>query len=52
MSKVIKTYVELSDIDGEIWFSGEFTPATIKRLVNAYKRAGIYLSLTSEKVAA
>ncbi len=44
MPKVIKTTTLLADKNGAVWVEAELSEAQVKRVINSYKRAGIFLT--------
>jgi len=44
MAKVIKTHTLLADEGGAVWVEAQLSEAQIKRVINSYKRAGIFLT--------
>ena len=44
MAKVIKTTTLLADESGVVWVEAQLSEAQIKRVINSYKRAGIFLT--------
>ena len=44
MPKVIKTTTLLADESGVVWVEAQLSEAQIKRVINSYKRAGIFLT--------
>lgn len=44
MTKQFKTTTYLADKSGAVWVEGQFTQAQVKRFINSYKRAGIFLT--------
>jgi hypothetical protein len=44
MAKVIKTTTLLADKSGAVWVEAELSEAQVKRVINSYKRAGIFLT--------
>jgi len=44
MPKVIKTTTLLADKSGAVWVEAELSEAQVKRVINSYKRAGIFLT--------
>ena len=44
MPKVIKTHTILADKSGAVWVEAELSEAQVKRVINSYKRAGIFLT--------
>jgi hypothetical protein len=44
MTKTIKTHTLLADESGAVWVEAELSEAQVKRVINSYKRAGIFLT--------
>ena len=44
MPKVMKTHTLLADESGAVWVEAQLSEAQIKRVINSYKRAGIFLT--------
>jgi hypothetical protein len=44
MAKVMKTQTLLADEGGAVWVEAELSEAQVKRVINSYKRAGIFLT--------
>lgn len=44
MAKVFKTTTLLADKGGEVWVEAQLSEPQVKRLINSYKRAGIFLT--------
>jgi hypothetical protein len=44
MPKVIKTTTLLADKSGAVWVEAQLSEAQVKRVINSYKRAGIFLT--------
>ena len=44
MTKVIKTHTLLADESGAVWVEAQLSEAQVKRVINSYKRAGIFLT--------
>ena len=44
MPKVIKTHTILADKGGTVWVEAQLSEAQVKRVINSYKRAGIFLT--------
>jgi len=44
MAKVIKSYTLLTDEGGAVWVEAQLSEPQVKRLINSYKRAGIFLT--------
>lgn len=44
MAKVFKTTTILADSEGKGWVEAQLSEAQVKRLINSYKRAGIFLT--------
>jgi hypothetical protein len=44
MAKVMKTQTLLADESGLVWVEAELSEAQVKRVINSYKRAGIFLT--------
>jgi hypothetical protein len=44
MPKVMKTQTLLADESGLVWVEAELSEAQVKRVINSYKRAGIFLT--------
>lgn len=44
MAKVIKTTTLLADKSGAVWVEAQLSEAQVKRVINSYKRAGIFLT--------
>jgi hypothetical protein len=44
MAKVMKSTTLLADESGLVWVEAELSEAQVKRVINSYKRAGIFLT--------
>jgi hypothetical protein len=44
MAKVMKTQTLLADESGAVWVEAQLSEAQVKRVINSYKRAGIFLT--------
>jgi len=44
MAKVMKSTTLLADESGAVWVEAQLSEAQIKRVINSYKRAGIFLT--------
>ena len=44
MPKVMKTQTLLADESGAVWVEAQLSEAQVKRVINSYKRAGIFLT--------
>jgi hypothetical protein len=44
MSKVMKSTTLLADASGLVWVEAQLSEAQVKRVINSYKRAGIFLT--------
>ena len=44
MAKVIKSTNLLADKCGAVWVEAQLSEAQVKRVINSYKRAGIFLT--------
>jgi hypothetical protein len=44
MPKVMKSTTLLADKSGAVWVEAELSEAQVKRVINSYKRAGIFLT--------
>ena len=44
MAKVMKSHTILADSNKLVWVEAELSEAQIKRVINSYKRAGIFLT--------
>ena len=44
MAKVMKSHTLLADSNKLVWVEAELSEAQIKRVINSYKRAGIFLT--------
>jgi len=44
MPKTIKTHTLLADESGAVWVEAELSQTQVKRVINSYKRAGIFLT--------
>ena len=44
MAKTIKTHTLLADDSGAVWVEAQLSEAQVKRVINSYKRAGIFLT--------
>ena len=44
MAKVMKTHTLLADESGAVWVEAQLSEAQVKRVINSYKRAGIFLT--------
>lgn len=44
MAKVMKSTTLLADDSGLVWVEAQLSEAQVKRVINSYKRAGIFLT--------
>ena len=44
MAKVMKSTTLLADTSGLVWVEAQLSEAQVKRVINSYKRAGIFLT--------
>lgn len=44
MAKVMKSTTLLADASGLVWVEAQLSEAQVKRVINSYKRAGIFLT--------
>jgi hypothetical protein len=44
MPKVMKSTTLLADDTGAVWVEAQLSEAQVKRVINSYKRAGIFLT--------
>ena len=44
MAKQFKTHTYLADPAKVVWAEGDFSQAQVNKLINAYKRAGVFLT--------
>ena len=44
MPKVMKSTTLLADASGLVWVEAQLSEAQVKRVINSYKRAGIFLT--------
>jgi hypothetical protein len=44
MPKVMKSTTLLADKSGAVWVEAQLSEAQVKRVINSYKRAGIFLT--------